>query len=44
MKLQFHTNQTYLKAFLLIYGENRAHTKHTDLEMSIVCHYIALMI
>ena len=37
-------NQTYLKALLLNYGENRAHTKNTYLEMSIVCHYMALMI
>ena len=44
MRLQFHTNRTYLKAFLLNYGENRAHTKNTYLEMFIVCHYMALMI
>ena len=39
-----HMNRAYLKAFLLNYGENRAHTKNTYLEMSIVCHYMALMI
>ena len=44
MRLQFRTNRTYSKAFLLNYEENRAHTKNTYLEMSIVCHYMALMI
>ena len=44
MRLQFHTNRTYLKAFLLNYRENRAHTKNTYLEMSIDVKSMALMI